>query len=173
MEITILHEGFLHRYFNMASIELHPITETGKLPREVIDYAPSSLSEVAGHLAKQFVEVGYLPPWIGYVAVQSEQSEPTCVGLCGFKGPPTESEGLQRVEIAYFTLPEYEGRGYGAAMGKALVELAYKKDSAVVIAAQTLREDGPSTTILKKLGFIKHAELIHPEDGEIWEWRLL
>ena len=41
----------------------------------------------------------------------------------------------------------------------------------MVVAAQTLREEGASTRILKKLGFEFWGEILHPEDGPVWEWR--
>jgi RimJ/RimL family protein N-acetyltransferase len=89
------------------------------------------------------------------------------VGTCGFKGPPAGS----RVEIAYFTLPGYEGRGVATRMTHQLLRLAEAQDPTVLIAAQTLREHGASTRILQKLGFELWGEVNHPEDGLVWEWR--
>ena len=47
--------------------------------------------------------VGFQPPWICYLAFEGERR----VGTCGFKSPPHDN----RVEIAYYTFPEDEGRG--------------------------------------------------------------
>ncbi|MEZ5893130.1 MAG: hypothetical protein R3C58_08310 [Parvularculaceae bacterium] len=44
--------------------------------------------------------------------------------------------------------------------------------SKIVIRAQTLPEENASISILKKLGFVKFSEVMHPEDGLVWEWRL-
>ncbi|QDU89396.1 hypothetical protein Pla175_27860 [Pirellulimonas nuda] len=114
------------------------------------------------------MELDYRPPWIGYVAV----AENVCVGVCGFKHPPAKDEGVLRVEIAYCTLPEHEGLGFATAMASELIRLTNQADPTVIVAAQTLREEGASTTILRKLGFELWNEEIHPEDGEVWEWRI-
>ena len=43
------------------------------------------------------------------------------IGSCAFKAPPSE-DGT--VEIAYFTYPTFERRGYATAMARELIELA-------------------------------------------------
>src|SRR5262245_29261330 len=62
---------------------------------------------------------GANPPWTGYLAV--DRAHQLIVGTCGFTAPP-DAEGV--VEIAYFTFPSFEGRGYASAMAARLVELA-------------------------------------------------
>ena len=42
----------------------------------------------------------------------------------------------------------------------------------LLIAAQTLPEENASTSILRKLGFRLHGSVHHPDNREIWEWRL-
>jgi RimJ/RimL family protein N-acetyltransferase len=111
-----------------------------------------------------YPKVGYIPPWIGYLSVL----EGTVVGGGGFKEPPQDG----RVEIAYFTAPGFEGRGHATETARALIAIATETDPALLIAAQTLPEENASTTILRKLGFRLHGSVQHPEDGEIWEWRL-
>ena len=69
-----------------------------------------------------------------------------CVGFCGFKSPPQSN----RVEIAYFTFPEYESRGIATRMANELIRLALDKMPAVTVAAQTLPEENASTAVLKK-----------------------
>jgi RimJ/RimL family protein N-acetyltransferase len=76
------------------------------------------------------------------------------------------------VEIAYFTAPEFQGRGHATRTARALVTIAQQADPALLIAAQTLPEESASTSILRKLGFRLHGSLHHPEDGAVWEWRL-
>ena len=91
-----------------------------------------------------------------------------CVGSCGFKAPPKDN----RVEIAYFTFSAFEGKGMATRMAEALLSMSSHAAPQVVVAAQTLPKESPSTTILKKLGFKHVATLQHPEDGEVWEWQL-
>lgn len=106
---------------------------------------------------------GYQEPWIGYLAVEENQ----CVGTCAFKSPPSDG----RVEIAYFTFPGYEGKGVGGRMATALVKRARATDSSIILFAQTLPRENPSTKILKRLGFAWDREVEHPDDGKVWEWR--
>jgi [ribosomal protein S5]-alanine N-acetyltransferase len=90
------------------------------------------------------------------------------VETCGYKGKPQGG----RVEIAYFTFPVFEGRGYASAMAKRLVAIAREHDSSVVVAAQTLPERNASHRVLEKLEF-QHVDTIdHPEDGMVWAWQL-
>ena len=77
-----------------------------------------------------------------------------------------------RMEIAYFTFPDHEGRGLATTMATELVAIAKSHDPAVLIAAQTLPERNASHRILEELGFTHFATLDHPETGEVWEWQL-
>lgn len=132
-------------------------------PSEPIINLPVAAREV-GAAYKSLYEVGgYKSPWLGYFAIV----DGCCVGTCGFKSPPENN----RVEIAYFTFPDYEGKGIATQMAKALVTIAIDADPRIEVAAQTLPVDSASTTILRKLGFENVGAVIHPEDGEVWEWR--
>ena len=112
--------------------------------------------------AAWYAKVGYIPPWIGYFAVTAG----IAVGGGGFKEAPKDG----RVEIAYFTVPEFEGRGFASRTARALVAIARQADAGLVIAAQTLPMENASTAILRKLGFRLDRAIDHPEDGEVWEW---
>lgn len=103
--------------------------------------------------------------WGGYFAVDSESGE--VVGSCAFKTPPT-SDGA--VEIAYFTYPGFEGRGYATEMARRLVELARGSTEVRRVIAHTLQEAGPSTRALEKIGMTFGGEVIDPEDGPVWRW---
>jgi RimJ/RimL family protein N-acetyltransferase len=103
-----------------------------------------------------------IAPWTGYLA----EERGAFVGTCAFKAPP--ESGV--VEIAYFTFPGNEGRGIATAMAQRLVELA-ASHGVTGIKAQTLPERNASTRVLEKLGFGFSGSVIHPEDGEVWEWR--
>lgn len=102
-----------------------------------------------------------VPPWAGYLA----EEQGIFVGTCAFKALPESGE----VEIAYFTFPEYEGRGVATLMAQSLIDLA-QKHGVVKIKAQTLPEKNASTRILEKLGFEFSGPVVHPTDGEVWEW---
>jgi RimJ/RimL family protein N-acetyltransferase len=109
-----------------------------------------------------YKSVGFQPPWICYVAVASG----IVVGTCGFKTAPIDG----RVEIAYFTFPGHEGRGFATQMARQLLLIARDAQRELVVAAQTLPERNASHRVLEKLGFICKGSLQHPEDGMVLEW---
>lgn len=131
---------------------------------EPIGQLPAVAADIGPAYVALYGNLGFVDPWLGYFALVDN----VCIGTCGFKGPPKDN----RVEIAYFTFPEHEGRGHATAMARALVRMGREADAGVTIAAQTLPSEGASTAILKKLGFALTSTVNHPEDGEVWEWRL-
>ncbi len=144
-------------------MELVEITENGTSSKSISDLS-DLIKAVMSSTAELYASVGYVPPWIGYLAFE----ENMCVGTCAFKSPPEN----RRVEIAYFTFPGHEGQSVATRMAQALVQMAFESVPELTIAAQTLPEERASTSVLKKLGFRLVAELEHPKDGKIWEWWL-
>lgn len=142
-------------------MNLVPISRSGDVDTEI------ALSETPRSVILQTVQMyarrGYVEPWIGYLAVEGDN----CIGCCGFTAPPAHGT----VEIAYFTFPEFEGRGIATAMVQRLITIATESDSSASIIAHTLSEENASNHILKKLGFAFAGEVNHPEDGNIWQWR--
>jgi RimJ/RimL family protein N-acetyltransferase len=106
--------------------------------------------------------------WAGHLAIDGDRR--LIIGTCAFKGAPDESND-HSVEIAYFTFPLHEGKGYATAMARALVELA-RANGARLVFAYTAAEHTASTSVLKKLGFEFVSPVQHPEDGFIWRWEL-
>ena len=104
-------------------------------------------------------------PWSGFLAVN--RASDTIVGTCGFKSPP-DADGI--VEIAYFTFPNFEGRGIASAMAMGLVERAGGSIGVRLLLAHTLPETSASTRVLEKAGFRRVGEVIDPEDGRVWRW---
>ena len=91
------------------------------------------------------------------------------VGSCAFKSSPTPDGN---VEIAYFTYPPFEGKGYATEMARALVALALKSGVVRTIVAHTLPETNASTRVLQKTGMTFVGEVIDPDDGRVWRWEL-
>ena len=146
-----------------TKVSLIPIDREGA-PRGYKKALPEVTRDVFRATAEHYTTVGFEEPWIGYLALADE----TPVGTCGFKSPPHDG----RVEIAYFTFPKFEGRGFASAMAAQLLAIARQAGLPVVLAAQTLPERNASHRVLEKLGF-RHVETIdHPEDGTVWEWQL-
>jgi [ribosomal protein S5]-alanine N-acetyltransferase len=147
---------------NLADIALSTIGKNGELP------AAMTLSPEITSICQQFIELyranGFVPPWIGYLAVLDQQ----VVGTCAFKSPPRDG----RVEIAYYTFLAFEGRGIATEMSRQLIAMAKSNALQPEIYAQTLPVENASTRILSKLGFTRTGAVQHPEDGEVWEWSL-
>jgi len=144
-------------------MKLIHISRTG-VPAEDIPDLPEAAKEVGAAYVGLYQQTGFVPPWLGYLALDGS----VCIGTCGFKAPPVDG----RAEIAYFTFPGFEGRGYATRMAKALVERGRMADRQVLIAAQTLPQENASTAILRRLGFALVGTVDHPEDGPVWEWQL-
>ena len=118
-------------------------------------------------LSKKFMlSVNAVPPWISYLAV--DKPNRTIVGTCAFKGGPNRDN---TVEIAYFTYPDHEGKGYATAMAQALIEIALSQPQVPHIIAHTLPQPNASTKVLQKIGMTFVGDVIDPEDGPVWRWR--
>ena len=113
--------------------------------------------------AALYARVGFIEPWVSYVAVVSG----TAVGGGAFVGPPQDN----CVEIGYFTLTEFEGRGFAIQTAGNLVAIARRTIPGIVIKAFTLPEESASTTILGRLGFRILGSAHDPDAGIVWEWR--
>lgn len=144
----------------MALIQLVKIMEDGsvdgKLPADELTL------DVCQATSEIYKATGYEEPWLSYLAMV----DGNCVGTCGFRAPPE----FGRIEISCHTFPEFEGRGVGTAMAKALVEIAMRQNHNIEIAAYTAPQMGASTRVLEKLGFRFVGLVGHQEEGEVWEW---
>lgn len=161
----------------MGNIVLHLLDETAlaELGEAPDRYAAAHAFELGPHaelvqaVARQtltFVQQNRIaPPWGAYLAV--EPADLVVVGTCAFKGPPDER---REVELAYFTFPNHEGRGYATAMASALRDLAAASGDVHIVRAHTLPERNASVRILEKLGFQWGGDVQDPEDGPVWRW---
>ena len=133
-----------------------PVEPIGSLPQAILDIAAMS--------AAFYSRTAYKPPWVGYLALDGA----TVVGAGGFVAPPEAG----RVEIAYGSLAEHEGRGHATRTAAALIAIARAAQPGVEIYAKTLPEDGPSPSILRRLGFGLIGTAIDHEVGLAWAWLL-
>jgi ribosomal-protein-alanine N-acetyltransferase len=145
----------------MAILRLVQIDSSGHPAEPTGHDLPEVAREVCTASADLYETAGFIPPWVGYLAVLENE----CVGTCAFKSPPSGN----RVEIAYFTFPGHEGHGFATSMAQALIELAAEARPGVVIVAQTLPETNASNAILRRLGFQFVGAVQHPQDGRVWE----
>jgi RimJ/RimL family protein N-acetyltransferase len=107
------------------------------------------------------------PVWSGFLAVDELSRD--VVGSCAFKGPPSANGS---VEIAYFTFPGFERRGFGTAMAAKLIEIALTSSTVRAVIAHTLPERNASARILEKVGMRLVGEVLDPDDGTVWRWEL-
>jgi RimJ/RimL family protein N-acetyltransferase len=147
----------------VRKLRLIPIDRSG-VPADGVTERGVLAAEVCAATASFYATVGWMPPWVGYLVVSGEH----VVGTCSFKGPPAAG----KVEIAYFTFPEFEGQGLATAMAQELIALAERTEPGMGITAQTLPQHNASTHILEKLGFERSGTAVDQEVGEVWEWEL-
>ena len=127
--------------------------------------APTKLCAEAHEQTLDYYKIiGYNEPWISYYLQDANE----IVGICSFKGKPNIDN---RVEIAYWTFEQYQGKGYGGKMCALLLEIAKAHDNLTVFA-QTMPEVNSSTTILTKNGFQHTGSAFDADVGEVWEWVL-
>lgn len=124
---------------------------------------PEELAANCAATADLYRRVGYVEPWVGYIAVAGR----TPVGGGAFVGPPKDG----CVEIAYFTLPEHQGRGFAGQVAAGLVAIARDQDPSMKLKAFTLMEENASVQILRRLGFARIGTAHDADAGEVWEWR--
>ena len=149
----------------MPSLELLPIPveiAVADVGRVFGDELPLVRDVVAATLA-WYAREPRGAPWLGYLA--GDGATRRMVGTCSFKTAPRGGV----VEIAYYTFPGLEGRGYATAMASALLRIA-EANGAERVSAQTAPAPGASTRILEKLGFTRAGEALDEDIGLAWVW---
>lgn len=143
-------------------MRLIKIPKTGHVPGDLVK--SDLVKRIIESTRKMYARCGYQEPWVGYLAFIGNQY----IGTCAFKSAPLAG----KVEIAYFTFPEFEGRGIASKMAKALIEIAHGEDSRLIITAQTMPAVSPSNSVLQKMGFQFVESIEVPREGEVWQWQL-
>lgn len=89
------------------------------------------------------------------------------VGNAGWKGEPVDGVA----ELGYTVAPARQGRGVATAVVRELLAHARTAGLREVIA-HTRAEASPSTSVLTRCGFTKVDELVDPDDGPVWRWKV-
>lgn len=97
------------------------------------------------------------------------KTERVLMGSGGFKGKHG-TDGV--LEIGYEITPHYRGQGYAQEMALALVQYAFSFPGVLRVIAHTMPNENPSTSVLRRVGFIKIGEYSDPEDGPVWQWAI-
>jgi RimJ/RimL family protein N-acetyltransferase len=143
------------------TVRLVQCDEQGE-PVESLGALPPVLKENCAATAALFASIGYAPPWVGYVTVAD--GEP--VGGCAFVGAPKDGA----VEIAYYTLKGFEGRGFATQAVARMIEIARQTDASLTLTAKTLPSENASTAILRRNGFEFTGETRDDDIGLAWAW---
>lgn len=115
----------------MSSVRLVQIGPRG-LPIEATGALPEVAQQACRDTASLYQRAGFAPPWIGYLVLLDRE----IAGTCAFKTPLREG----KVEIAYFTFPQFEERGIGTTMARGLIGIARFAKTTMTVTAQTLTE---------------------------------
>jgi GNAT superfamily N-acetyltransferase len=133
-------------------------------PIEPVGPLSDAARDVCHKTARLYEPARSYPPWIGYLVLEND----AIVGTCAFRSPPQNG----KVEIAYFTFPGFEGRGFATEMGRHLIQIVKDTEPGTRIFAFTLPEKNASARILQRLGFGFAGET-RDEDGlVVWQWEL-
>lgn len=144
-------------------INLIPVAKNGHPSTQIERSIFTMLSEQQIiQTAAHYQKAGFRPPWIGYLSVHKNHY----VGGGAFVAAPMNGQ----VEIAYYTVPEFEGKGIATATAQALLDIAEQTDNRLTVIAKTLPQINASTRILSKLGFCHTGVTIDDEVGEAWLW---
>jgi len=130
----------------------------------VVEFLESVFTQSLKHLQ----DVPREHPFGCYLMIDEGKS--IVVGTCGFTSGPDENDS---VEIAYYTFPAFEGRGYATAAAREMIRLANASRQVRCVFAHTLPERNASCRILEKVGMRFAGEVVHPTDGRVWRWELL
>ena len=68
-------------------MKLIEIGQTGQLPEAI--KLDDHLRMVVEMTVQHFEKFGFVPPWVGYIAVENDVP----VGTCAFKSPPVDGRG--------------------------------------------------------------------------------
>lgn len=147
----------------LSGFRLLPIYADGAVSGFELPW-PDDLASMIEMTKAFYAASGYAPPWISYLAAQDGKA----VGGGAFVGAPNDGT----VEIAYFTLPDWQGQGYATRTAKTLIEIARLNNKDIAIQAKTLPRPNASTRILERLSFDRTGLTHDHEVGDAWLWTL-
>ncbi len=144
-------------------MELIAINRDGRPERDVPGL-PETATQILQAMRQHYAKFGFEPPWVGYLALEGRQ----CRGFGVFRGAPEK----QHVEMAWYTFPEFRGRGVATALVRQLVRLARGQDARLTLLVQTPAASTAASDVLEKFGFSLIGEQPDPDEGRVWEWSL-
>lgn len=127
-------------------------------------YSQANCQLVIDAMVETYKSKGFNKPWVGYLACKDNRVK----GTGGFVRKPEDG----KVEIAYWTFAEFEGRGVASFICDQLIKISKSIDPTVMITAKTAPELNASTRVLQKNGFLFIEIIADEEIGNAWLWAL-
>jgi [ribosomal protein S5]-alanine N-acetyltransferase len=125
-------------------------------------YVSPDCQSVIDSMNEFYPKIGFHLPWVGYFVLDSNE----VVGTGGFTGPPKNG----KIEIAYWTFKQFEGKGIASFTCRELISISKKTNPTLLITAKTLPKHNASTKILQKNGF-RFSEIVQDHEvGDAWLW---
>ena len=130
--------------------------------------SPSDKAQISADWLARLRAATSPDPWTcGFAMVHRGTN--AVIGSCGYKSPPGP-DGV--VEIAYGVDPGHQGLGYATEAARALTAYAFASGQVRVVIAHTMPEPNASTRVLTKCGFERIGEVVDPDDGLVWRWKM-
>lgn len=81
-----------------------------------------------------------------------DRTENILIGAIGTTNPPADEPGEDSIQIGYYLVPGYRGRGYMTEAGRAYIAWAFAQPSVSWIYAMTETNNSASRRVLEKIG---------------------
>ncbi len=126
-------------------------------------YSKSECQKVLDIYEHYYTKFGFDYPWVGYFIYDGDN----IVGTCGFNGPPK----FGKVEIAYWTFREFEGKGIATFACQELLNIALKSNGKMIVVAKTGPRKNAATRILEKNKFTLVGVIRNEGYEDVWYWK--
>lgn len=142
-------------------ISFHPIAANGRAEKLPVPYTDDALTYCAATVVNARGRL-YKKPWTGYLVCDGAH----IVGGGTFETRPV----ADRLVLSFEVFAPYRGRGYDAAILRALLKIAAIAAPAATLVAHTPPAEDATTTTLEKNGFTYVGMVEHTTDGLVWLW---
>lgn len=130
-----------------------------------LDAAAEYLPPVLEQMVLLFERLPRSAEWGAFLAIDEASSQ--VIGTCAYKTAPSAAG---EIEIAYYTFPPFESRGYATEMARELTRRGNASPRVKQVIAHTLPERNASCRALEKAGYENVGQVVDPEDGPVWRW---
>ena len=111
---------------------------------------------ITKRMTPQLLELGYS----NYTLIRKRDNEK--LGICGLYN----RESIIGIDLGFALLPQHEGFGYAFESASKLINVAHSVFNIKLLSAITLKNNTPSISLLKKLGFTYEDEFAEKDNSE-------